>query len=168
MDLYLDEEFEAAGEPMGVVEAVLADDDRFVYERTEDGDVQFGFRGAWCEAVGWFSWREELPALLFTLSFGISVTEDRQRDVAELIALINENLWLGHFDLWSEDGSVMFRHGLPMVNRPELAAGEVQAMLAAALDAADRFYPAFDILLKSDRSPRDAARAAVFETVGEA
>ncbi len=29
-----------------------------------------------------------------------------------LIAQINEQLWLGHFDLWTQEGLVMFRHAL--------------------------------------------------------
>jgi hypothetical protein len=168
MDLYLDEDVEAGDELMDIVEAVLQDDDRFASERAEDGDVQFGFRGAWCEAVGYFSWREELPAMLFTVSFGLVAEEARRKDAAHLIALINENLWLGHFDLWAEDGAIVFRHALPMIGRSEIAPGEVQGLLAAAMDAADRFYPAFCFLLNDGKSAEDAAFAALFETAGEA
>lgn len=168
MDLYLDEEAEAGDELMDVVEAVLQDDDRFAVERAEDGDVQFGFKGAWCEAVGYFSWREELPAMLFTVSFGIVAEDERRKDAAHLIAMINENLWLGHFDLWDEDGSIVFRHALPMIGRSEIAPGEIQALLAASLDAADRFYPAFGFLLKHGKTASEAAMAALFETAGEA
>ena len=168
MDLYLDEEIEAGDELMDVVEAVLSDDDRFAVERADDGDVQFGFKGAWCEAVGYFSWREELPAMLYTVAFGIVAPESRRKEAAALIALINENLWLGHFDLWADDGSIVFRHALPMIGRAEIAPGEIQALLAAALDAADRFWPAFDFLLRGGQSAEDAAAAALFETAGEA
>jgi hypothetical protein len=168
MDLYLDEEVERGDELLEVVELVLQEDDRFLHERAEDGDIQFEFRGAWCEAMGYFSWREELPALLVTVAFGITTSPERRGDVAELIAKINENLWLGHFDLWSDDGSVVFRHAVPMVGRSEIFVGEVQALLAASIDAADRFYPAFDILLNGGRTPSEAALAALFETVGEA
>ncbi|MDX2233076.1 MAG: YbjN domain-containing protein [Hyphomonadaceae bacterium] len=168
MDLYLDEEVEAGDELMDVVEAILQEDDRFVSERADDGDVQFGFKGAWCEAVGYFSWREELPAMLFTVSFGLAADEGRRREAAHLIAMINENLWLGHFDLWAEDGSIVFRHAVPMIGRSEIAPGEVQALLASALDAADRFYPAFGFLLNDGKSAEDAAFAALFETAGEA
>lgn len=168
MDLYLDEGAEDGDEMMDVVEAVLQDDDRFACERAEDGDVQFGFRGTWCEAVGYFSWREELPAMLFTVSFGVVAAPERRADAAHLIAMINENLWLGHFDLWDEDGSIVFRHALPMIGRCDIAAGEVQALLAAAMDAADRFYPAFGFLLNAGKTPSEAAMAALFETAGEA
>jgi hypothetical protein len=168
MDLYLDEEVEDGGDLLEVVEAVLQDDERFAGERVEDGDIQFGFRGMWGEVVGYFSWREELPALLFTVSFGLTAPADRRDDAARLIALINENLWLGHFVLWEDDGSIVFQHALPMIGRGEIASGEVQALLAAATDAADRFHPAFHFLLVGGKSARDAAAAALFETAGEA
>jgi hypothetical protein len=168
MDLYLDEELEAGDEIMDVVEAVLQDDDRFECERAQDGDMQFGFKGQWCEAVGYFSWREELPAMLFTVSYNITAEEERRADAAQLIAMINENLWLGHFDIWADNGSIVFRHALPMIGRSEIAPGEVQSLLAAAMDAADRFWPAFNFLLQGGQTPEEAAFAALFETAGEA
>ena len=38
----------------------------------------------------------------------------------------------------------------------------------AAVDGADRFYPAFDFLVQGAKSPADAIAACMFETVGEA
>jgi hypothetical protein len=168
MNLDLDAEYEAADDLLEVVEAVLADDDRFVHERVEDGDIQFGFQGPWCDAVGYFSWRDELPALLFTVSFDLTAPAERRSEIARLIALINEHLWLGHFDLWADDGSIVFRHALPMIGRVEIAPGEAQALLAAALDASERFYPAFTFVIKDGHTAEQAAEAALFETAGEA
>ena len=54
-----------------------------------------------------------------------------------------------------ESGSLGLRRRLPMPT-------------AAAVEAADRFYPAFDFLLKGSRSPEDAMAACMFETVGHA
>ena len=33
-------------------------------------------------------------------------------EVYRLVAQINEQLWLGHFDVWTHEGLIMFRHGL--------------------------------------------------------
>ena len=49
-----------------------------------------------------------------------------------------------------------------------LSVGEVQAMLAAALDAAERFQPAFHFLILGDMTAEHASQAALFETCGEA
>ena len=41
-------------------------------------------------------------------------------------------------------------------------------MIDAAVEAADRFYPAFDFLVKGGKSPAEAMAACMFETVGQA
>lgn len=167
MELSLEHDIEDL-DPMDLVEAVLSTDDRFIVERTDDGDVQFIFNGLAPEVVGHVAWRSELPAVLFTLAFPGKAPPDRLGDAQRLASIINEHLWLGHFDVWSDDGAIVFRHGIPMIGRSELVPGEVQAMMAACLDAADRFQPAFALLFENDRTPEDAAEAALFDVVGEA
>jgi hypothetical protein len=106
--------------------------------------------------------------LLFTLGFDLQAPKSRYDEAVKLAAQINENLWLGHFDVWSDDGTIIFRHAMPMIGREEISVGEVQAMLAAALDAAERFKPAFHFLILAGMAAQDAAGAALFETIGEA
>lgn len=168
MDLWIDDEVETSIDPMDTVECVLAGDDRFKYERAEDGDVHFSFKCSMGETVGYFSHRHELPALLFTLGFDLQAPVSRRAEAVRLAGLINENLWLGHFDVWSDDGTIIFRHAMPMIGRDEISVGEIQAMLAAALDAAERFQPAFHFLILGSMSADDASQAALFETSGEA
>ena len=168
MDLWIDDETETSTDPMDTVEAVVSSDDRFVCERAEDGDMHFSFKCSWGESVGYFSYRHELPALLFTLGFDIQAARSRRVEAIRLAGLINENLWLGHFDVWSDDGTIIFRHAMPMIGRDEISIGEVQAMLAAAMDAAERFQPAFQFLILGNMSADDAAAAALFEVSGEA
>ena len=142
MDLWLDDEIETSSDPLDTVENVLGADERFQCERAQDGDVHFSFKCASGETVGYFSYRHA--------------------------GLINENLWLGHFDVWSDDGTIIFRHAMPMIGRDEISIGEVQAMLAAAMDAAERFQPAFHFLILAGMTAEDAAKAALFEVCGEA
>ena len=117
MDLYLDDEVEEIADPMDMVEAIISSDDRFATERAEDGDVHFSFKSSWGETSGYFSFREELPALLFTLGFDVQAPASRRTEAMRLAAKINENLWLGHFDVWSDDGTIIFRHAMPMIGR---------------------------------------------------
>jgi hypothetical protein len=167
MDTYLEDEA-GLDNPMDIAEAVLGADSRIVIERSDDGDLSFTCKGAYCAVTGFLGWREELPAVLLTVSFDLTSPKDRMIEAARLIAMINENLWLGHFDLWTEDGSIVFRHSIPMIGRGELSGGEVQALLAASLDAADRFFPAFDFMLRCGQTAEESIRIALFETIGEA
>ena len=67
-----------------------------------------------------------------------------------------------------EDGEIVYRHSLalPLGERPTLAQGAT--MVDAAVQAADRFYPAFDFLVRGAKRPQDALDACMFETVGSA
>jgi hypothetical protein len=168
MDLWLDDEIETSTDPLDTVENVLGADERFQSERAQDGDVHFSFKCSTGETVGYFSYRHELPALLFTLGFDLQAPPSRHTEAVKLAGLINENLWLGHFDVWSDDGTIIFRHAMPMIGRDEISIGEVQAMLAAALDAAERFQPAFHFLILAGMTAEDAGKAALFEVCGEA
>jgi hypothetical protein len=55
-----------------------------------------------------------------------------------------------------------------MLDRISPDPGEVAAILAAALDAADQFLPAFNFVVWAGKSPEEAVNAVLFETHGEA
>ena len=38
----------------------------------------------------------------------------------------------------------------------------------AAIEAADRYYPAFDFMVRGNKKPQEAIEACLFETVGNA
>ena len=41
-------------------------------------------------------------------------------------------------------------------------------MIDAAIEAADRYYPAFDFMVRGNKKPQEAIEACLFETVGNA
>src|SRR5665213_773400 len=92
----------------------------------------------------------------------------RRGAAQELVNLINQRVWLGHFEVWADDGEVVFRHAmaLPEGDRPSMA--QTASMIDAAMESADRFYPAFDFLIAGGKSPAEAMTACMFETVGQA
>ena len=85
----------------------------------------------------------------------------------ELIATINPRVWLGHFELW-EDGEIIFRHGMALMTGEQPSLAQAAAMIDVSVEAADRFLPAFDFLLRGAKTPQEAIAACMFETVGEA
>ena len=86
----------------------------------------------------------------------------------QLIALINEQMWVGHFDLWTKDGIVMFRHALVLAGGVEASGQQCEALLGTALDACERYFTAFQFVVWAGKAAREALDAAMFETSGEA
>ena len=83
-------------------------------------------------------------------------------------AMINEELWVGHFDVWANDGLVMFRHALVLAGGATPSGPQCEFLLATAVDACERYFQAFQYLLWAGKSPREAIDTALFETRGEA
>ncbi len=160
------EDAELSYDPLDVVEHVLTAEN-LTFDRTEDGDLAFALAGDWKDYELWFAWRPEADCLQLCLSLDMRAPKERRTAAWELLSLINQRVWLGHFEVWAEDGEIVYRHSmnLPTGDRPTLA--QAASMIDAAVEADDRFYPAFDFLLKG-KSPEDSMAACMFETIGEA
>lgn len=138
------------------------------YEREGPDAIQCIVPTRWGEMGAMFANRLEPAALHFSLTLDVKPQSARRAIINELIMMMNERTWLGHFDFWLEDEVVIFRHALPMQGRMSLGTGEVQAVLQAATDAVERFVPAFNFVIWAGKTPAEAMAAAMFETDGEA
>ena len=77
-------------------------------------------------------------------------------------------LWIGHFELWSQDGWPTFRHTLVAGRDLEIGLSMVDDVIETARAECDRFYPAFQFVIWGERSADEAIDAALVEPVGEA
>jgi len=89
-------------------------------------------------------------------------------DAARLVTLVNERLWAGHFDLWSEDQELVFRNSAILSQNVGIDSQQADILMKSSMEAVERFYPAFNFLIWGDKSPEDALRASMYETVGNA
>ena len=154
-------------DPLEVVERVLSAEN-LSFDRTDDGDLAFARTGDWKDYELWFAWRPEADCLQLCLSIDMKIVPALRDSAHQLINLINQRVWLGHFEVWAEEGEIVFRHSmaLPEGDRPSMA--QTASMIDAAMEAADRFHPAFDFLISAGKSPDEAMAACMFETVGQA
>ncbi len=155
-------------DPMELVESCLAVAGWDFQRDEEDATLQCIAATRWGDMGGLFAARQEPPALHFSITLDVKPTRERRAAIAELVMMANERLWLGHFDYWADEGVIIFRHALPMLDRIEPDNGEVRAVLAAGLDAVNMFVPAFNFVIWAGKTPQEALEAALFETAGEA
>lgn len=162
-----DEDVFFAADPLDVVEHVL-NAENLEFDRTDDGDIAFTLAGDWRDYELWFAWRPEADCLQLCLSINRQVEADRKVAAYELVTLINQRTWFGHFEVWAEDGEIVFRHSMVLTTGERPTLPQAASMIDAAMEAADRFYPAFDFLLAGGKTPSECMAACMFETVGEA
>src|SRR3546814_4957578 len=65
--------------------------------------------------------------------------------------MVNEQMWLGHFDIWSNGSVLLYRHGALLGDDGLLSIGQAQALVEIAIDECPRFYPAFQVVLWGDK-----------------
>lgn len=153
--------------PLDLVEQ-LVEANEWAFDRSSDDELAVEVTGRWCDFHLFFCWREELHALHFSCLFDSRAPKSKIDEIAKLLALVNERLWLGHFDLSSEDGVTMFRHTVPMRGAPAASVEMVEDLMDVAIGECERFYPAFQFVLWGGKSPEEAMAASMLDTVGEA
>ena len=139
-------------------------------ERAGDEEVVATFQGSWAQYELRAIWREEDHVLQFLALPDIRVGSDKRAATYETIGLINEQLWLGHFELWTTSGLVLFRHAALLDNDDggSLTLQQAETLVEAAIEECERFYPVFQFVLWADKTPQEAIAAALIETQGEA
>lgn len=152
--------------PIDLVEQLAASHD-WATDRTGDDELTIVVGGTLTDYHVSLNWRGDLEALHLACAFDFRVPENRLNEMYRLIAQINEQLWLGHFDLWTQEGLVMFRHAL-LLNGSIVSPAQCEAMMRAALESCERYYRAFQYVVWAGKESREALVSTMFETEGQA
>ena len=163
----LDFDFDRPDNPVDAIETVAAIQD-WTFERSSDDEITISVAGQWCAYHVSYSWLEDNEALHLACGFDVKVVETRRDEVAKLLARINEQMWMGHFDLWSLEGMVMYRQSLLLAGGAEVTHGQIEGMLENAIDCCESYYQAVQFVVWAGQSAEDALSSIMFETVGEA
>lgn len=153
--------------PVDVIEHVAHTND-WSFERTGDDELSISVAGIWSDYHVSFSWMEDFEALHLACAFDIKVPESRSTEVARLLSLINEQMLFGHFDLWEQEGAIMYRQALLLSGGAEPTGRQVEVLLGSALEACECYFQAFQFVVWSGMTARDALSSVLFETAGNA
>lgn len=164
---HMDLEIERAEHPLDVLERLAALND-WTFDRGADDEMSVCVAGSWTDYQLAFTWIDDVEALHIACAFDLKVPERRRGEMLQLVALVNEQMWLGHFDLWSAENVVMYRHGLLLAGGVEPTRAQCEMLMKTAVDACERYYQAFQFVLWAGKGAREALDSVLFETEGEA
>ena len=122
-----------SGNPLDVVEH-MASGNNWPFERAGEDEIGIVVTGRWTNYQVSYTWMDDIEALHLACAFDMKVPEPRLASVQQLIALINEQLWIGHFDVWMQNGVIMFRHALVLTGGVAASGSQCEAVLGTALD----------------------------------
>lgn len=161
--------FDHIHNPLDIAEMVMLERD-LAFDRSGDADLLAESTSMWGAQRIWFSWQEEHRSLSLSSTLENKIAKASLSRVYELLAFVNERLWLGHFSIDSDSSAVMFRHTL-LVNAHDgqLPSQEsIDDLIDLATQEWDRFFPALQSVVWGGKQPREALEFAMFETVAEA
>ena len=151
--------------PLAAVEDIAADNN-WSFERSGEDEVTIVSKGDWTDYQLSFTWMGEIEALHLACAFDMKIPPARRGEVQRLIAAINEQLWVGHFDIWTHTGMIMYRQALVLPGGLTASTAQCESMLVGAIHACERYYPAFQFVVWAGKNAADAMSAAMFDTAG--
>jgi hypothetical protein len=160
-------EEEAGGNPLDLVEQVAIANE-WPFQRQNDDELAAEISGHWCQYRMWFCWHPELGVMHLSCALEMKVPANKREPIYALLAMANEKLWLGHFDLWSDENLPVFRHALLLREGISVSGELMEDLVDIAVTECERFYPAFQFVIWGGKPPLEALTAAMLETEGEA
>ena len=153
--------------PLEAVEQVCIQRD-ITYDQSSDEELIAELKGAWSHYKLWFRWEEDLGLLVFSCALDVQVKKTSRAKLYPLLAELNEKLWLGHFDMTSDDGTIMFRYSMLAHETLDITSEQIEALIDIATTECNRCYPALQSVLWGNTPVNEAVTLALFDTAGEA
>ena len=157
----------SAHNPLDIVEEIVTANE-WPFDRASDDEMVVEIGGRWCDYRLYFVWQADLSAMQFSCQFDMKVQTHRKTAVHELLSEVNTRMWLGHFDVCSEEHTPMFRQTTLLRGSHGASVEQLEDLVEIALSECERFYPAFQFVIWGGKTPAEAVSAALLDTVGEA
>ena len=153
--------------PIDIVEDVIHGK-KWSFSRSDDYELVAEIASQLCQYRLYFTWSEQIRAISFTVTFDIKFPQFKYQSAHELLALINEKLWIGHFDITKKNGIPAYRHTVLSLPENEMLQHQLEDLVDIAIYECEKYYPAFQLVLYEDSLPSNALSVSTFNTIGNA
>ena len=133
-----------------------------------DDQIAMAVEGQWRTYSLTLAWSEQDETLRLICTFEMEPPLEKMAALYEVLNRCNDMVWTGAFTYWSEQKLMVWRYGLCLAGGQIAGSEQIDRLIAAAVTAAERFYPAFQLVAWADKSPADAMRVAIAEAYGRA
>ncbi len=164
----LSEQFHANDlHPIDIVEHIAEHND-WQFDRVGDDQIAMAVEGQWRTYSITLAWSAYDETLRMVCTFEMDPPSEKLPVFYEALNEVNDQCWTGAFTYWSEQKLMVYRYGLLMSGGQVASPEQIDAIITAAVLASERYYPAFQLVLWGDRTPRDAMQVAIAEAYGRA
>ena len=153
--------------PIDIVET-LAEHHAWEFDRVTDDQIAMAVEGQWRTYALTLAWSAPDETLRLICTFEMEPPEDKLSALHDVLNRCNDLVWTGAFTWWAEQKLMVWRYGLCLAGGQIVGPEQIDRLISNAVMAAERFYPAFQLVAWADHSPADAMKVAIAEAYGRA
>jgi len=153
--------------PLDVVE-ILAERHEWDFERIADDRIAMAVEGQWHIYSLTLAWPGDGEPLRLICAFEIKPPEQRLPDLYDVLNRVNDMCWAGAFTYWPDQHLIAYRYDLILADDRMAGSDQIATLIDAAVMSAERFYPAFQLVVWGERPPSEAMSAAIAKVYGHA
>ncbi len=153
--------------PIDIVET-LAQHHAWEFDRVTDDQIAMAVEGQWRTYSLTLAWSAQDETLRLICTFEMEPPEDKIDGLYDVLNRCNDMVWTGAFTWWAEQKLMVWRYGLLLSGGQIAGPEQIDKMIASAVTASERFYPAFQMVSWGDQTPAQAMKVAIAEAYGRA
>lgn len=153
--------------PIDIVEHI-ANHHEWDFDRVADDQIAMIIDGVWSNYALSLAWHPHDETLRMICTFDMDPPEERLPELFDVLNRTNDRNWSGSFSFWCEQSMMVYRYGLNLTGGATASALQIEDIVGAAVDACEKFYPAFQIVCWGNSSPKEAMMVAMDEAYGRA
>ena len=153
--------------PIDIAEAV-AGRRKWDFDRLADDQIVMAIEGQWRNYSLTLAWSPREEILRLICSFDLDPPHASMPALYEVLNLANDEVWDGSFTYWTQQRLMVWRYGLVLAGEALASSEQIDHMIRRAVEACERFYPAFQLACWGQPSPQEAIEIAMTEAYGRA
>lgn len=153
--------------PIDIVET-LAESHDWDFDRVTDDQIAMAVEGQWRTYSITLAWSAYDETLRLISTFEMDPPAEKLPALYEVLNRANDMVWSGAFTFWAEQRLMVWRYGLVLAGNQIATPEQIDRLIGQAVTAAERFYPAFQLVAWGDDSPERALDVALTDAYGRA
>ncbi|ABN78108.1 YbjN domain-containing protein [Cereibacter sphaeroides] len=153
--------------PIDIVET-LAEHHAWEFDRITEDQIAMAVEGQWRTYSLTLAWSPADEMLRLLCTFEMEPPTHRMPELYDLLNRCNDLVWTGAFTYWGEQKLMSWRYGLLLSGGQSVNAEQIGQLIAEAVTASERFYPAFQMVAWAESPPAEAIKVAIAEAYGRA
>ena len=146
----------------------IAEHHEWDFDRIADDQIAMTVEGQWRTYSITLAWSGFDETLRLICTFEMQPPKEKQGALFEVLNSINDQCWAGAFTFWQDHSLMVYRYGLVLSGGQIASPEQIDTMISSAVGSAERYYPALQLVVYGDQTPKQALQVAIAEAYGRA